>query len=50
MTAAVSHCVTPWYSLLNPGETWYLQVWYRGVAGGGAGLNLTDGLQVTFVP
>ncbi len=29
-----------------PGDTWYCQGWYRDPAGGGAGFNLTDGLEV----
>ncbi len=30
----------------SPGDTWYCQAWYRDPAGGGAGFNLTDGLEV----
>lgn len=33
-----------------PGSTWYFQYWYRDVAAGGAGFNLTDGLGVSFSP
>lgn len=50
ITAPVSHNVSPWNSLLNPGETWNLQFWYRDPAAGGAGFNVTDAVQVTFVP
>ncbi len=30
----------------SPGDTWYCQGWYRDPADGGAGFNLTDGLEV----
>ncbi len=30
------------------GATWYFQFWYRNPAGGGAGFNLSDALQITF--
>lgn len=33
---------------ITAGSTWNFQVWYRNVAGGGAGFNLSDGLSVTF--
>ncbi len=33
---------------LQPGETWHFQYWFRDVAGGGTGVNLSDGLTVTF--
>ena len=32
------------------GSTWKFQNWYRDVAGGGAGFNLTNGLSLTFCP
>lgn len=35
---------------INGGEVWNFQLWYRNPAGGGAGFNLSDGLQVTFCP
>ncbi|MFT5050586.1 MAG: YVTN family beta-propeller protein [Chlamydiales bacterium] len=35
---------------IHPGDTWQFQVWYRDGMGGGAGFNLTDGLQATFIP
>jgi hypothetical protein len=50
LTVPVNRNVPPWHALLNPGETWYLQIWYRDQPAGGAGANLTDGLQVTFLP
>lgn len=33
---------------LTAGSTWNFQLWYRNVAGGGAGFNLSDGLSVCF--
>jgi len=35
---------------IAPGVTRYFQLWYRNVAGGGAGSNLSNGLQVVFAP
>jgi predicted carbohydrate-binding protein with CBM5 and CBM33 domain len=35
---------------LTPGATRHLQAWYRDVAGGPAGFNLSDGLSVMFTP
>lgn len=35
---------------ISAGQTWYFQFWYRDVAGGGAGFNLSDGQAVTFQP
>ena len=35
---------------LAAGSTWFFQYWYRDPAGGGAGFNLSDGLQVGFCP
>ncbi len=35
---------------IHAGETWRFQFWYRNPAGGGAGFNLSDGLEVTFCP
>ena len=32
------------------GTTWKFQYWYRNVAGGGAGFNLSDGLSVQWCP
>jgi len=34
--------------LVEPGETWRFQFWYRDPAAGGAGFNLSDGLSVNF--
>jgi len=36
--------------MISEGETWYFQYWYRDVAAGGAGFNLSDGLAVDFCP
>ncbi len=33
---------------LVPGTTWFFQFWYRDPSAGGAGFNLSDGLQATF--
>ena len=35
---------------ISAGSTWNFQFWYRDPAGGGAGFNLSDGLQLTFCP
>jgi hypothetical protein len=35
---------------LLAGSTWYFQFWHRDPANGGAGVNATDGLAVTFCP
>ena len=35
---------------ITPGSTWYFQAWYRDVAAGGAGFNLTDSVEIVFVP
>ena len=35
---------------ITAGSTWYFQAWFRDPAGGGAGFNLSDGLEVTWLP
>jgi hypothetical protein len=35
---------------ITAGSTWRFQFWYRNVAGGGAGFNLSDGLAAVFCP
>lgn len=35
---------------ITAGSNWNFQLWYRNPAGGGAGFNLSDGLNVTFCP
>lgn len=35
---------------LTSGSTWNFQFWFRDVPAGGAGFNLSDGLEVTFCP
>lgn len=37
-------------SQIDAGETWNFQFWYRDVAAGGAGFNLSNGLSATFCP
>lgn len=34
----------------NAGDVWNAQFWYRDPAAGGAGFNLTDGLEITLCP
>ncbi|MDP6763971.1 MAG: PQQ-dependent sugar dehydrogenase, partial [Planctomycetota bacterium] len=36
--------------LIEPGDTWKFQLWYRDPGGGPAGFNLSDGLSVDFCP
>jgi hypothetical protein len=36
--------------MVNPGDTWKIQFWFRDPAGGGAGFNLSNGLSVTWCP
>jgi len=35
---------------ISAGSSWCFQFWYRDPAGGGSGFNLSDAVQVTFVP
>jgi hypothetical protein len=35
---------------ISAGQTWNFQLWFRNIAGGGAGFNLSDGLSVQFCP
>ncbi|HVS18504.1 MAG TPA: hypothetical protein VMT18_07885 [Planctomycetota bacterium] len=37
-------------SQIAPGSTWNFQFWFRDLAAGGAGFNLSNGLSVTFCP
>lgn len=37
-------------SQIDAGETWNFQFWFRDVAAGGAGFNLSNGLSATFCP
>jgi hypothetical protein len=37
-------------NVINAGETWSFQFWYRNPAAGGANFNASDGLQVEFCP
>jgi choice-of-anchor B domain-containing protein len=36
--------------MIQAGDTWNFQFWYRDPAAGGAGFNLSDGLSVVFCP
>ena len=44
------HVTSHGFPVVNAGETWYFQYLYRDPAGGPPGFNLSDGLQVTFIP
>tara|TARA_R110002126_G_scaffold4409_11_gene23195 strand:+ start:21459 stop:22421 length:963 start_codon:yes stop_codon:yes gene_type:complete len=35
---------------IAPGSTWVFQAWFRDPAAGGTGFNLSDGLEITFLP
>ena len=35
-------------AVIQAGDTWYFQSWYRDPAAGGAFFDLTDGLAITF--
>ena len=37
-------------SVITPMSTWNFQAWFRDPAGGGLGFDLSDGLQIDFVP
>jgi hypothetical protein len=37
-------------AVILPGSTWWFQAWYRDVPAGGASFNLSNGLQLSFVP
>lgn len=45
---AINYGAVP--AAITAGSVWRFQYWYRNPAGGGAGFNLSDGLQVTFCP
>ena len=49
-TRAVDYASMTGAGQVSAGSTWYFQFWYRDPAGGGAGFNLSDGLQLTFCP
>ncbi len=44
----VDFTLPPAAGKLIPGTTWFFQFWYRDPSAGGAGFNLSDGLQATF--
>jgi len=37
-------------NMVTPGSSWTFQFWYRDVAAGGTGFNLSDGLRASFCP
>ncbi|MCP3919970.1 MAG: matrixin family metalloprotease [bacterium] len=37
-------------AIISAGETWNFQLWYRDPAGGGAGFNFSDGMEIAFCP
>ncbi|MEZ6017089.1 MAG: S8 family serine peptidase [Planctomycetota bacterium] len=45
---ALNFNAAPVSSLVDPGETWNFQTWYRDALPGGAGYNLSNALRVTF--
>ena len=49
MHATIDNTI-PVHSQLSPGATLYFQSWFRDTAGGPAGFNLSDGLEITFSP
>ena len=36
--------------VITPGSTWNFQVWYRDIGAGGTLRNLSDGVEISFVP
>jgi hypothetical protein len=50
VSRSVSIHTSPENFLIHPGDTWSFQYWFRDTHAVGAGTNLTDGLQVTFMP
>jgi hypothetical protein len=50
LTKEFDHAEYPWALAIGAGDTWHFQAWFRDQAAGGAGFNLTDGLEVTFLP
>jgi subtilisin family serine protease len=47
-TFALNFNAAPVASLIDAGETWNFQMWYRDALPGGTGNNLSNGLRVTF--
>jgi hypothetical protein len=50
VSRSVSIHASPQVNLIHPGATWSFQYWFRDTHAIGGGTNLTDGLQVTFMP
>ena len=46
----VDNTMLPSTGQLTNGSTWNFQAWYRDPAGGGAAFDLSNGLEITFVP
>ena len=38
------------FTVIAPGTTWNFQAWFRDPAAGGSGFNLSNGLELTFLP
>ncbi len=52
-TRAINYASPPTGSgtgLIQAGDTWYFQYWFRDPAAGGFGFNLSDGLELVFCP
>jgi hypothetical protein len=49
-THSVDMNSSPNVGVLVPGVTYYFQWWHRDPAGAGAGFNLSDGLELSFLP
>lgn len=50
VSKAISLNNSPMLYVIQVGETWNFQYWFRDTPGGGAGTNLSDALKVTFMP
>jgi len=51
MTASVNLAAPPSAATaITAGSTWYFQAWFQDSAAGGAGLNLSNGVEVAFIP
>jgi hypothetical protein len=37
-------------TIISPGSTWNFQAWFRDPAAGAAGFDLSDAMQITFLP
>ena len=50
LTTTVDLSVDPGAEQIAPGSRWSFQTWYLDPAAGGAGFNLSDGVELTFLP